>query len=227
MRSTSRVRRARARRHALSLAVVAALASVAAGSFAAPTALGRMGGEPYRPMLKPDMPEAPDVAGATPAQHRAARALLRRSRRAAGGLDTPPGARRAGYRSSGRWSRDGMIHFHARALERDGRVLDPRRPESLVFMRMPGGGRMLAAFMFRARSDRRPPSPAGAIVRWHAHFRCVRRDRRDRHQVPSRHCRRAHQVAHYGKTQMTHVWFAAHLRDAFAMHPPMDAITGP
>ena len=32
---------------------------------------------------------------------------------------------------------------------------------------------------------------------------------------------------HYGRTQMTHVWFARGLANAFAVHAPMDTITGP
>jgi hypothetical protein len=215
-------RRTRHRRRAVRLAALAGLAGL---TIAGPPAVM---GHPqhFRPMSKFDMPNAPDLERATPEERAAARALLRRSRRAAARLASPAAARRAGYVPSGHWSRQGMMHFNDRALEHDRHVLDPRHPEAVVFMRMPGGGTMLAALMFRAASDRPAPSPAPTIVRWHAHIACAPPRPRHPLQFASPHCPKG-TVAHYGSTQMTHVWFARALGEAFSMHPSMDAISGP
>jgi hypothetical protein len=231
MRPVNRARRARARRCALPPALLACVfLGALGGGGGAFAAGGAMGGDgttgPYRPMGRHGMANAPDVAHASAAQLAAARSLLRRSRIAARRFATVGAARRAGYRPTGIWSADGMEHFNQHALDMDRHVLDPWHPESLVFMRQ-GAGRspMLAALMFRASSDRRPPH-AGRIIRWHVHIRCGRADARDARQMPSPACA-AHQLAHYGPTQMTHVWFARRLADAFSMHPSADLISGP
>jgi hypothetical protein len=219
LRPMSWAARARARRRA----VPAALLALAVCCAASP---GPAAAAPYHPAAIASMPNLPDVTAAAPADRSHARALLRRSRRAAAMLMTVGSARSAGFRADGPWRHDGMRHFTRRANLRDPSVLDPRRPEGLVFMRMDGGGTMLAALVFRMPSSRRPPHPAGPIVRWHVHTRCVKRDRRDPRQVSDPLCDGG-TVMHYGRTQMTHVWFARGLANAFANHAPMDTITGP
>lgn len=88
---------------------------------------------------------APDDAGrARPAPR--ARRLLRQTRRAAGRWDSVAAARKDGFRSIG----DGVTgheHFVQWSWAEDQTVLDPRRPESLVY-RVDGDDRTLVSVMY-------------------------------------------------------------------------------
>jgi hypothetical protein len=66
------------------------------------------------------------------------------------------------------------LDFHADnpAYGEDGRILDPERPETLVFAVAPDGRPVLLGAMFSMR-DRSEPGPAvgGPLTVWHAHER--------------------------------------------------------
>lgn len=110
-----------------------------------------------------------DQAGllATPQQAAAADLLYRRTRDTLARYADPAVARRDGYRV-------GVIrgtdqHVDNPAFLEDGRVLDPTRPETLVYAAGPRGPVLLGA-MFQTPGIGRPgPTPAGRLLVWHAH----------------------------------------------------------
>lgn len=111
-------------------------------------------------------------------------------------------ARRAGYVPTGIHPRHPVIyHLRNRAYDRDGRVLDPRRPEALVYWLPRRGHAVLVGFMYRAPAARRPAF-GGRILAYHLHTR----------------------DGHLGATQMTHVWLAHNLRSAYARCLPVAAL---
>jgi hypothetical protein len=173
--------------------------------------------------MKMDGPDRPDVSAATPRQRAAARRLLRRTRALGRRFPTTRAARAGGYVPAGRWSSLGIRHFNSRAAETEDRALDPRHPESLLFWRGPDHRRRLVAAMYRYPSDARLPRPAGPLMRWHVHTRCVRPHPGAMRQMPSDMCPDG-KVAHYGTTAMFHVWLTDDLASAFAMNPPLDAL---
>jgi hypothetical protein len=66
----------------------------------------------------------------------------------------------------------GFEHYINWPLIDDGEILDPNKPESIVFQVGPGGQRTLVAAMFITPRDvtvEDPPDFGGALVQWHAH----------------------------------------------------------
>lgn len=52
----------------------------------------------------------------------------------------------------------------------DGAVLDPERPEWLIYYDLPGGGKALMGFMFFTNKlEDVGPTPAGSLAQWHYH----------------------------------------------------------
>jgi hypothetical protein len=102
------------------------------------------------------------------------------------------------------WKRDWKppLLFHVRhaGYERDGRSLDPRRPESLVYWWPRTGPPVLVAFMYRAPLKPRTPAFGRPLLGWHAHG------------------------AKPGATLMTHVWMTGDLRSAIANCMPVGAL---
>jgi plastocyanin len=142
----------------------------------------------------------PDLAAATPAARARARRMLRRVRAvAARRFPTLEAARAAGftrYMVADKVADPGVFHLWSRRYNRDDRLLDPERPESLVYWKPPDptAPRRLLAFMFRVRPGPLPRF-AGTIPSWHTH-------------KP-------------GGDQMTHVWLTDDLRGAYANCLPM------
>lgn len=109
-------------------------------------------------------------ADATPAQRLAAEELLAEVRAGAQRLADVQVAVAEGYRQTtpyrfGRW---GPAHFTNPAYRRDGQMLDPSRPESLVYMKLPDSRIVLLGVMFTAPSGE-GPRPGGPITVWHVH----------------------------------------------------------
>jgi plastocyanin len=138
----------------------------------------------------------PDVAGATPAQRAEAEALLAASRQAASRFPTIGDAFRAGFvphpgfKAAFIWPRGVGFHLENCRNWVDDRVLDPARPEALVYWSPPNAAPVPIASMYRVSSYQPPPTTGGPIVQWHGHGD--------------------------GAFLMTHVWFASRLEEAFS-----------
>ena len=135
-------------------------------------------------------------------------------------------ARRDGYRPIGsRPDRDkGTFHYNNARRYHDGHRLDPRRPESLVYRQVAPGRFRLVALMFRIPSSVPPPHPAGALLRWHVHFRC---------EMPAMAMAAgdspcpAGMRLRTGPTAMAHVWFTPDLAHAFDVDRPPTEMLDP
>jgi hypothetical protein len=149
-------------------------------------------------------PQYPNLAAASQADRDKAASLLRAVQENAQlRFPTYAAAMRAGYtRVLGRnWQRPLAFHVRRRAYERDGREIDPTRPESLVYWWPRRGQPTLIAMMFR--TDRRPAS-VGSVPIFHRHVNV--------------------RTGHTGSTMMMHVWMTQDLRTAFANCLPRSAL---
>jgi hypothetical protein len=80
----------------------------------------------------------------------------------------PAAAVAAGYRAKG--VTGASFHADNPAFGDDGRVLDPARPEALVYARRDDGGVVLLGAMFEMQGLRAPgPAVGGPLTAWHAH----------------------------------------------------------
>ena len=93
--------------------------------------------------------------------------------------------------------RPGIVHYRKHGPSFWGRVLEPRRPQALIFWCPPAGECSLVAFMYRVPADRRPPT-YGGIIGWH------------RHGVRG--------------TWMTHVWLTNDVTSSLAQCVPFNAV---
>lgn len=96
----------------------------------------------------------------------------------------------------------------------DGVILDPERPEWLIYYDNPGGGKMLMGFMFFTNKllDR-GPTPAGPLAQWHYHPYAQPRCAIQEIWTVSRpdeqgHCAEGVPVSR--TPEMFHVWFIDH-----------------
>lgn len=64
-----------------------------------------------------------------------------------------------------------MLHVGNKALQADGKVLDPSAPETLMYGYQGQGSWMLMGVMYKANEafPSSPPDPGGPITRWHYH----------------------------------------------------------
>ncbi len=165
----------------------------------------------------------PTLSLATAGQRRAARRLLNAIRAAAAGWRDPQRAAAAGFdtREAKRRPGDTSVHYlHAehRRFSHDGRYLDPRRPESLIYANAPGRPLTLVGAMFSMPRGMRGPTPGGPIARWHSHLVCVAGDKRGLKPRRNGLCP-AGSVQRQG-SEMMHIWFTHDLRSAYAIHAP-------
>ena len=66
--------------------------------------------------------------------------------------------------------RNKLVHYLHGGYNRDGRVLDPEKPESLIYLQLPGGTWRLVGAMYRMPSADQPgPRVGGPLTAWHAH----------------------------------------------------------
>lgn len=103
----------------------------------------------------------------TPADELAAAQLIAATRAGIASFADLPTAAAAGYdvaHVSG-------LAYHARntAYQRDGRILDPTRPETLVYAQTASGAVLLGAMYQMPRLDQAGPQVAGPLTVWHAH----------------------------------------------------------
>lgn len=107
------------------------------------------------------------VTTVTPEQQEAANRLLADTTAAIAPYRDWHAAWTAGYRPGA--GADPAVHWMNKALEK-GPILDPRRPQGLVYVRSHTGGWVLAGAMFQMpRQNEFGPDPGGPITAWHAH----------------------------------------------------------
>jgi hypothetical protein len=61
------------------------------------------------------------------------------------------------------------VHYLNQAYRHDGRVLDPTRPEALVYANTVNGPVLLGAMYMLPKANMRPPDLGGALAEWHTH----------------------------------------------------------
>lgn len=109
---------------------------------------------------------------ATPEQVEAARALAEATAAAMTRYTRLEDAIAAGFVLPANAS--GMdVHMENPAFKRDGRVLDPERPETLVYAIEGGRATLLGVVYVMEVAGVPAPQPGGPITRWHAHNLCL------------------------------------------------------
>lgn len=100
--------------------------------------------------------------------------------------------------------RNGLAHYMNTSYNRDGRILDPERPESLIYLRMTNGGWRLVGVMYRMPSPDEPgPRVGGPLTAWHAHDNLCTANGRVVGVVVNGECTKGT----FSKTpEMLHVW---------------------
>jgi hypothetical protein len=107
-------------------------------------------------------------ADATEDERRAADELLASVRSALAPYADVDAAVAAGYEAPRR-PRGPTVHYVDRSVAQEGHVLDPARPNGLVYGTDPGGEPVLLGAFFVAPPGTPAPSPAGDLVVWHSH----------------------------------------------------------
>ncbi len=165
----------------------------------------------------------PPDSKTTPDQERAGRDLVERCYEA---------ARKHGWYDIEKGLADGFTnliderHYGNDEFTSDDRILDPDRPEFLMYYDTPGGKR-LAGFMFRARSlEENGPQPAGPEMVWHYHVwqrgRCLAENLIPmNHHRPPKDCPPDTTLAHRS-AEMVHVWLLDHPKGPFATEMNLD-----
>jgi hypothetical protein len=65
------------------------------------------------------------------------------------------------------------VHLENKAYEKDGRILDPQRPETLVYAISGGRATLLGALFVMEKGGEPGPAIGGSITHWHAHNVCL------------------------------------------------------
>jgi len=123
--------------------------------------------KPYDPSKPIDLGGTP---GVTPAEQHRAEKLLRETIVDLKQFQTPAQAMAAGYRSIGD-ALTGDEHYVKWADVDDGHILDPTRPESLVYEYRNGKQQVVAAMYMLPFGSRFTDAPdvGGALTQWHVH----------------------------------------------------------
>ena len=173
-------------------------------------------------------PNLPSVAAASDDERARAEALWKASVGGAARWRDQEAATAAGFRfkdrndaGSGRPVR--FLHVPNPAWRADGRVLDPSRPETLVYWNGPGDRLTLIGVMYTAPRGTHGPTVGGPITRWHTHESC--RDPGTRAKVGRPVDGACPQGQVYRRSgEMMHVWFTDDLATAFARRAPLAAL---
>jgi hypothetical protein len=173
-------------------------------------------------------PNIPEVAAATDDERAKAEALWRASVANGEQWRDPDAAAAAGFRfkdkdGAGPERRVRFLHVPNPAWRADGRVLDPARPETLIYWNGPGDQLRLVGVMYTAARGASGPAVGGPITRWHDHESC--RDPATRAKLG----RPVDGVCPEGQVyrrsgEMMHVWFTDDLATAFARRAPLAAL---
>ena len=171
-------------------------------------------------------PNLPEVAAASDDERARAEALWKASEANAERWRDPDAAAAAGFRledEAGPGRRVRFLHVPNPAWRADGRVLDPTRPETLVYWNGPGDRLTLVGVMYTAaRGAAGPPwagrSPAGTTTSPAATPPPGPRLGRPVDGV----CPEGQVYRRSG--EMMHVWFTDDLATAFARRAPLAAL---
>jgi hypothetical protein len=112
----------------------------------------------------------------------------------------------------------GFPHFHNRRYASDGRILDPERPESLVYYQGPNGDRKLVGTLFLMPSGQQGPQFGGPLTVWHAHANACYNAQQTRlagFANAQGQCR-AGTILRETTAPMLHVWLVDHPGGVFA-----------
>jgi hypothetical protein len=173
-------------------------------------------------------PNLPSVAAASGDERARAEALWKASVAGAGRWRDQEAATAAGFRFKGRDEAGSgrpvrFLHVPNPAWRADGRVLDPSRPETLVYWNGPGDRLTLVGVMYTAPRGTHGPAVGGPITRWHTHESCRDPDTGARLGRPVDGACPQGQV-HRRSGEMMHVWFTDDLATAFARRAPLAAL---
>jgi hypothetical protein len=172
-------------------------------------------------------PNLPDVAAAADDERAKAEALWKDSIANAERWRDPEAAAAAGF-----WFRDNslaanrpvrFLHVPNPAWRADGRVLDPARPETLIYWRDPDGRLVLVGVMYTAARGQPGPTVGGPITRWHDHESCRDPATRAKLGRPVDGACPSGQVLRRSG-EMMHVWFTDDLATAFARRAPVQEL---
>ena len=157
----------RVRRVLSSGALIALFLGTAVGAWAGAFSSGdgghHLGEVPPPGVLLPAGEDRP----ATPAEREAAEKLYEETVSALAPYADPAVAAAAGYNVEGMFGRD--FHADTEAYMNDGHILDPHRPETLVYA-VSGGRPVLLGAMFQMDDIGQPgPAIGGPLTVWHAH----------------------------------------------------------
>jgi hypothetical protein len=210
-------------------AIVFGLTALAGGAASAADGAGTTRREKLPPgaLRGPEdrLQQYPRVKLATPEQRAAAARLLANVRASTARWRDPIAAAAAGY-GVGRFvgaPRNGSVGWyhaeHRRGFHRDGRFLDPRAPETLIFANTRRWPLVLVGVMFAVPRRVHGPTPGGPITRWHTHQVCRRGDARGLKPRPNGTCPKGFELRQ--GSEMMHVWLTRDLRSAFAIHAPV------
>jgi hypothetical protein len=173
-------------------------------------------------------PNVPEVAAATDEERARAEALWKASAASAEQWRDPDAAAAAGFRFKDRDEvgperRVRFLHVPNPGWRADGRVLDPARPETLVYWDGPGDRLTLVGVMYTAARGASGPAVGGPITRWHDHESCRDPATRAKLGRPVNGACPEGQV--YRRSgEMMHVWFTDDLATAFARRAPLTAL---
>jgi hypothetical protein len=109
----------------------------------------------------------PVNAVATPEQRAAAARLLADTKSSLARYQDPSAAIAAGYKPGPVSNADPLLHFQNQANAHA--ILDPTRPQALVYVRTPAGLRLIGAMYQMPRAGQWGPDPGGPLTQWHQH----------------------------------------------------------
>jgi len=173
-------------------------------------------------------PNLPEVAAATDQERAKAEVLWKASAANAEQWRDPDAAAAAGFQfkdkdEAGPERRVRFLHVPNPAWRADGRVLDPARPETLIYWNRPGDRLTLVGVMYTAARGEAGPAVGGPITRWHDHEFCRDPATRAKLGRPVDGACPEGQVDRRSG-EMMHVWFTDDLATAFARRAPLNAL---
>jgi hypothetical protein len=109
----------------------------------------------------------PTAAVVTPDERVAAGRLLADTRASIARYQDPAAAIAAGYKPGPVSNADPLLHFENKANAQA--VLDPNRPQALVYSRTAHGLRLIGAMYQMSKAGQWGPAPGGPLTQWHQH----------------------------------------------------------